>query len=86
MEYLIFYIMKKVIFLFVLAFGLMSFTSNSEAEKNLNAENLTKIEVVESSSTFDYYRRVCTYRNGVRISCTPWELVIELDEVVIIAN
>jgi hypothetical protein len=48
---------------------------------SINTSQADKIEV----EMFDYWVRYCIYRNG-RKYCTEWEYVIELDEVVIIAN
>jgi hypothetical protein len=70
--------MKKLFFVFVLALGLMSFTSNNYIESN----NSEFTEIVETGPC-DYYTRTCFYRNGELIGCTAWECVIVLDEIVI---
>ena len=70
----------------VLAFSMMSFTSNIEIENNetLGVSNL--IEIVEENSFCDYYTRRCFYQGGVLLGCTAWECVIVLNEIVITAG
>ena len=75
-------IMKKLFFIFTLALGLMSFTSNDKVEVNQNLENLNIIEVLETS-TFDFCTRTCYYRNGVLIRYSDWDCTIILPEIIL---
>tara|TARA_B110000091_G_C13519285_1_gene351752 strand:+ start:170 stop:406 length:237 start_codon:yes stop_codon:yes gene_type:complete len=73
--------MKNLFFVFVLAFGLMSFTSSDEVKNDLTSIDISQVENIEVE-TFDYYVRYCIYRNG-RKYCTDWEYVVELDGICI---
>jgi len=64
----------------------MSFTipEKADAKEKITTEedNLTyKVEYKQIAC--DYYRRVCTYRNGELQGCTEWECGYRLDEVVV---
>lgn len=65
---------------------MLSFTipekANDKEQIATEIENLTyKVEYKEIAC--DFYRRVCTYRNGELVSCTPWECGYRLDEITI---
>jgi hypothetical protein len=74
--------MKKLIFIFVLVFGLMSFTSANEVERDVSITNSIQVENTENEDAGCRWR-ICKYKRGVRISCGPWTYGICLDEVVI---
>lgn len=65
---------------------MMSFSlpeySNVEEEILTESENFT-YEVEYKEIACDFYTRVCTYRNGELVSCTPWECGFRLDPVII---
>jgi hypothetical protein len=67
--------MKNLFFVFVLAIGLMSFTSSDEVKNDLTSTSLNQVENVEVE-TFDYWLRYCVYINGTKF-CTEWQYVIE---------
>ncbi len=67
-----------------LSIDLISFTSSYEVKNNSTSMNTFQAENIEVE-VFDYWVRYCIYRNG-RKYCTEWEYVIELEEIVIIAN
>jgi hypothetical protein len=67
-----------------LSIDFIGFTSSVEVENDLTSINTSQADKIEVEM-FDYWVRYCIYRNG-RKYCTEWEYVIELDEVVIIAN
>jgi|SaaInl47_10m_RNA_FD_contig_123_3286_length_660_multi_3_in_0_out_0_1 hypothetical protein len=70
--------MKKLFFVFVLALGLMNFTSNNYIESN----NSEFTEIVETRPC-DYYTRTCYYQGGQLLGCTEWECNIILDEIIL---
>ena len=70
--------MKNLFFVFALALGLMSFTSNNYIESN----NSEFTEIVETSPC-DYYSRTCYYKGGQLLGCTEWECNIVLDEIIL---
>jgi len=78
--------MKKLLFVFICAFGMLSFTTPDKAGSNkeitMEEDNVTYV-VEYKEIACDYYRRVCTYRNGELESCTEWECGYRLDEIVV---
>lgn len=80
--------MKKLFFVFLLAFSFMSF-STTKTDSTVVSDLSLSSEIQFESVDDDHRRcrwRVCTYRNGVRVSCTPWTYGYCLDEVVITAQ
>lgn len=68
--------MKKLIFVFVLAFALMSFTSSTKDGTNLKIIDKIQVENLMNEDVPCKWR-TCTYsvQNGIAtlIGCTEWE-------------
>jgi hypothetical protein len=77
--------MKKLIFIFVLVFGLMSFTNEESTKEELISTNdveLTNLNFIDIICT-----RSCYSKGGVSLGCTEWECDGgSLDEIVIVAK
>ncbi len=65
--------MKNLILIFVLAIGLMSFTSSNEVKNDLISNNYTIQGENLQEDDYPCRWRYCTYVNGRRTSCTEWQ-------------
>ena len=77
---------EKITICFYLCIWNAEFTTPDKAGSNkeitMEEDNVTYV-VEYKEIACDYYRRVCTYRNGELESCTEWECGYRLDEIVV---